>query len=102
MTYLDTLEPIIADTIAPAALATDQQALYPRPALDALAQASLLGLLSAKAASGLQGTIADAAQTVQRIAQDCPSTAMVPTSDLLLDQIGSAPCEAETGQQAQS
>lgn len=79
MRYLDLLEPIIEHTIAPAALETDQQARYPRQALAALGQVGLLGLLSAKEVGGLQGSMADAAHIVQRIAQDCPSTAMVLT-----------------------
>lgn len=79
MSYLEALEPIMRQTIAPAAMATDQQALYPRDALQALGQAGLLGLLSAKTVGGLGAGLADAAKIVQHIAQDCPSTAMVLT-----------------------
>ncbi|THU01060.1 acyl-CoA dehydrogenase [Lampropedia puyangensis] len=79
MSYLDTLEPIVRDLIAPAALTTDRQAQYPRAALDALGQAGLLGLISAKEVGGMGAGMAQAAQIVQRIAQDCPSTAMVLT-----------------------
>ena len=74
-----TLEPIVRDVIAPAAEATDREGRFPRAALGALGAAGLLGLLSAKAVGGLGLGLAEAAQGVQRIAQDCPSTAMVLT-----------------------
>jgi alkylation response protein AidB-like acyl-CoA dehydrogenase len=76
---LQTLEPIVRDVIAPAALRTDQEARYPRAALEALAEAGLLGLLSARDVGGLGQGLSEAAQVVQRIAQDCPSSAMVLT-----------------------
>lgn len=79
MPHLATLEPIVRDTVAPAALETDQQARFPRAALDALGQAGLLGLLSAPEVGGLGLGLAEAASVVERIAQDCPSTAMVLT-----------------------
>jgi alkylation response protein AidB-like acyl-CoA dehydrogenase len=77
MPYLVALESIVQDTIAPAALDTDQQARFPRAALDALGRAGLLGLISAKEMGGLGLGLSEAAKTVERIAQDCPSTAMV-------------------------
>lgn len=76
---LQTLEPIVRDVIAPAALRTDQEARYPRAALEALAEAGLLGLLSARDVGGLGQGLPEAAQVVQRIAQECPSSAMVLT-----------------------
>ena len=51
--YLDALEPILTETIAPAAGEIDRTAAYPQAALDALAQAGLLGLVSAKEVGGL-------------------------------------------------
>ena len=36
MTFLQTLEPIVRDIVAPAAEATDREARFPRAALDAL------------------------------------------------------------------
>ncbi|MDF1485122.1 acyl-CoA/acyl-ACP dehydrogenase [Ramlibacter sp. H39-3-26] len=76
---LDLLEPIVRDVIAPAAADTDQQARYPRAALDALGAAGLLGLISARAVGGMGRGLAEAAQVVERIAQDCPCSAMVLT-----------------------
>lgn len=73
------LESVVRDVIAPAAEQTDQQARYPRAALDALAQAGLLGLISAREVGGLGGGLREAVQVIERIAQDCPCTAMVLT-----------------------
>ncbi|MDC8783723.1 acyl-CoA dehydrogenase family protein [Roseateles koreensis] len=71
------LERICADIIAPHALETDRQARFPRAAVTALAQAGLLGLVSARELGGQGAGMAQASQMLQRIAQDCPSTAMV-------------------------
>ena len=79
MSFLSLLEPIVRDTIAPAAEATDREGRFPRAALDALGAAGLLGLVSAKDVGGLGLGLTEAVQVVQRIAQDCPSTAMVLT-----------------------
>lgn len=79
MNPLEQLEPIVRDIIAPAAASTDEDARYPRAALDALASAGLLGLISAKEVGGMGGGLPEAVQVVERIAQDCPCTAMVLT-----------------------
>lgn len=75
--YLDTLEPILTETIAPRAIEIDQTAAYPRAALDALAQAGLLGLVSAKEVGGMGEGIRAATLVVERIARHCASTALV-------------------------
>lgn len=77
--FLQALESIVRDTIAPTAETTDREARFPRAALDALGTAGLLGLVSSKEVGGQGQGLAEAAQVVQRIAQDCPSTAMVLT-----------------------
>lgn len=79
MTYLQTLETIVNDTIAPAAQATDRDSAFPRAAIQALGDAGLLGLVSAKDMGGLGFGLTEAAQVVERIAKACPSTAMVVT-----------------------
>ena len=79
MTSLDSLEPIVRDIIAPAAADADREARFPRVAIDALAGAGLLGLVSAREVGGLGAGLAEAVQVVERIARDCPSTAMVLT-----------------------
>lgn len=75
--YLDTLEPILAETIAPQAVEIDQTAAYPQAALDALAQAGLLGLVSAKEVGGMGEGIRAATLVVERIARHCASTALI-------------------------
>jgi alkylation response protein AidB-like acyl-CoA dehydrogenase len=77
--YLETLESIAQNIIAPAAAATDREARFPRAALDALGQAGLLGLLSAKDVGGMGLGLPEAVQVIERIARDCASTAMVVT-----------------------
>ncbi|HAT31893.1 MAG TPA: acyl-CoA dehydrogenase, partial [Janthinobacterium sp.] len=77
MTYLQQLDTIVCDIIAPAAPATDRDAIFPRAAIDALGRAGVLGLLSATEVGGLGLGLAEAAQVVERIAKACPSTAMV-------------------------
>ena len=79
MEVLKQLEPLMRDIIAPQAAQIDEQARYPRAALDALAAAGLLGLISASEVGGLGKGLAEAVQVVERIAQDCPCTAMVLT-----------------------
>lgn len=79
MRFLQALEPIVRDIIAPAAAETDREARFPRQALDALGAAGLLGLVSSPEVGGQSLGLAEAAQVVQRIAQDCPATAMVLT-----------------------
>ena len=76
-TYLDVLEKIITDVIAPAAPETDQSGKFPRAALDAMGAAGLLGLISAPEVGGMGLSIRQAAMVVQRIARECGSTAMI-------------------------
>src|SRR5260221_3792014 len=69
--YLDALEPILTEIIAPAAGEIDRTAAYPQAALDALAQAGLLGLVSAKEVGGLGEGIRAATLFVEEIAKHC-------------------------------
>jgi len=75
--YLDTLEPVLAEIIAPAAGEIDRTAAYPQAALDRLAQVGLLGLVSAKGVGGLGEGIRAATFVVEQIARYCASTALV-------------------------
>ena len=75
--YLDILEKIATDVIAPAAVEIDQTGRFPRAALDALAAAGLLGLISAPEVGGMGLSIRAAAAVIQRIARECASTAMI-------------------------
>ncbi len=77
MKHEQALETIATEVLAPLASRVDAEALYPREVLTALGQAGILGLVSAEAVGGAGGGLADAAQVVRRLAQTCPSTAMV-------------------------
>jgi alkylation response protein AidB-like acyl-CoA dehydrogenase len=79
MKIFESLETIVESIIEPAAEAVDREALFPRSALEALGEAGLLGLVSAREVGGLGGTLADAGRVVSRLAQACGSTAMVVT-----------------------
>ncbi len=76
-TYLAALEPIAAGIVAASAAEIDQTSQFPRAALDALAQAGLLGLVSATDVGGLGQGPRAAALVVERLARECASTAMV-------------------------
>ena len=77
MSFLDTLEPIVTGTLDPIAQRTDSEARFPREAIDALGRAGLLGLVSAAGVGGMGQGLGEASRVITRIAQSCPSTAMV-------------------------
>ncbi|MFA6922061.1 MAG: acyl-CoA dehydrogenase family protein [Gallionella sp.] len=93
MTYLQQLDDIINNIIAPAAQTTDRDGVFPRAAINALGDAGLLGLLSAKEVGGMELGLGEAAQVVERIAKVCSSTAMVVTmhycGSTVLEKFGS-------------
>ena len=75
--YLDALEPVINEVIAPLASEIDQTGTYPQAALQALGQAGLLGLISSKDVGGLGEGHRAATLVVEAIGKHCASTAMV-------------------------
>lgn len=75
--YLEKLEPVIQEVIAPMAADIDSQGMYPRPGLVALGKAGLLGLVSAPEVGGMGEGIRAAAMVVERVARECASTGMV-------------------------
>ena len=77
MKHLDALTEIVTGTLDPLALRTDREARFPREVIRALGDAGLLGLVSAPAVGGLGLGLKEAGQVVARIAQSCPSTAMI-------------------------
>ncbi|MDX8380106.1 MAG: acyl-CoA dehydrogenase family protein [Gallionella sp.] len=93
MTYLQQLDDIINNIIAPAASRTDRDSVFPRAALDALGEAGLLGLISAVEVGGMGLGLIEASHVVERIAKACPSTAMVVTmhyaGTTVLEKLGS-------------
>ena len=77
MSFLEALEPIIARQLDALAPETDKEGRFPRPVIDSLAKAGLLGLISSKEVGGMGLGLAEASAVVSRLAQSCPSTAMV-------------------------
>jgi alkylation response protein AidB-like acyl-CoA dehydrogenase len=77
LTYQERLEPIVSDLIAPRASEIDRTGAFPRQTLEALGEAGLLGLVSAREVGGLGQGHRAAALVVERIARECASTALV-------------------------
>ncbi|HTP09174.1 MAG TPA: acyl-CoA dehydrogenase family protein, partial [Anaerolineae bacterium] len=76
-TYLETLERVITDVVAPNASEVDQGGTFPRAAIEALGRSGLLGLISAEEVGGLGQAQRAAALVIERLARECASTAMV-------------------------
>jgi alkylation response protein AidB-like acyl-CoA dehydrogenase len=89
-TYLDNLEKIVLEVIRPAAVEIDQTGAFPRAAMDALSKGGLLGLISVEEIGGMGQGLRAAALTIERLAQECASTAMV----LCMHYAGTAVIEA--------
>lgn len=79
MPFIQTLNSIVADTIAPTAVNTDKNSAFPRASINALGQAGFLGLMSAKTVGGMGLGLKEAALVIETISKVCPSTAMIMT-----------------------
>ena len=90
--YLDAVEKIAVEVIRPAAIEIDRTGAFPRAAMDALGKAGLLGLISAKEVGGMGEGLRAAASLIERVAQECASTAMV----LCMHYAGTAVIEAHS------
>jgi alkylation response protein AidB-like acyl-CoA dehydrogenase len=75
--HLDTVDGVIRDVIAPAAVEVDRSGSFPSAGIEALGKAGLLGLLSSTEVGGLGGNLGDAAAVIEHLAAACGSTAMV-------------------------
>ncbi|MBW3643225.1 MAG: acyl-CoA/acyl-ACP dehydrogenase [Actinobacteria bacterium] len=75
--YLDALQRVIDETVAPAAADVDHKGRFPQEAVDALGHAGILGLASAAEMGGGGKGMRAAAAVVERVAGSCGSTAMV-------------------------
>jgi alkylation response protein AidB-like acyl-CoA dehydrogenase len=74
---IEELDRIATDVIARHALEVDGQGIFPRAAIDALAEAGFLGAISAPEVGGWGFGPGFAARVIERIARECGSTAMV-------------------------
>ena len=75
--YLEALEPVVTEVIAPAATEIDRTGAFPRAAMNALGKVGLLGLISAVEVGGLGQGHRAATLAVERVARECASTGMV-------------------------
>jgi alkylation response protein AidB-like acyl-CoA dehydrogenase len=89
-TYLEMLDPILADVVRGSAAAIDETSAFPRQAMATLGEHGLLGLISAQEVGGLGQGLRAAVQVIDRVAQECGSTAMV----LSMHYAGAAVIEA--------
>ena len=76
-TWLEDIERLSEEIIAPAAAEIDATGAFPRDAITAMSKAGLLGLVSGKEVGGMGEAHAAATRVVERIARECASTAMV-------------------------
>ncbi|HEU4388130.1 MAG TPA: acyl-CoA dehydrogenase family protein, partial [Blastocatellia bacterium] len=75
--YMDLVDQVVRDVVAPSAQEIDHTGAFPRAAIQALARVGLLGLVSARDVGGLGESHRAATLVVERIAAACGSTAMV-------------------------
>jgi isovaleryl-CoA dehydrogenase len=75
--YLDSLDGVIRDVIAPSAQEIDRTGSFPSAGVAALGKAGILGLLSSKDVGGQGEDLGAAAAVIERLAGACGSTAMV-------------------------
>jgi alkylation response protein AidB-like acyl-CoA dehydrogenase len=73
------LERICSETVAANAEAVDREGAFPSESIAALQSAGLLGALSSKESGGLGLGLNGATRVIQRVAEECGSTAMVLT-----------------------
>ena len=88
--YMENLDKVIDEVIAPAAIEIDETGTYPRAGMEALGRAGLLGLISAEEVGGMGQGHRAAALAVERVAMKCASSAMV----LCMHYAGTAVIEA--------
>ncbi len=75
--YRETVDSVIKSAVAPMGVEIDRSAAFPRAAMDELAKAGVLGLVSATKVGGMGLGLGAAADVVERLALHCASTAMV-------------------------
>lgn len=102
MQHIARLDEIIDTTLAPLAQRTDREGRFPREAIVALGESGLLGLTLPIHVRGMGSGLQEATEVVSRIAQICPSTAMVVCmhycATAVLDQFGTDELRAAIAQ----
>lgn len=74
---LELTRTVATNVVAEHAIGVDKEGRFPRESIDALTRAGLLGLVSDTSVGGMGQGIRAAAEVVERLAEDCGSTAMV-------------------------
>jgi len=74
---LSKADKLAREVIAPMAAETDEKAIYPRQAIDAMKQQGLLSLVSAKKVGGHGQGLRSGVAVCATYAHECPSTAMI-------------------------
>jgi alkylation response protein AidB-like acyl-CoA dehydrogenase len=101
MDHLEALESVVTGTLDPLAIRTDVEGRFPREVIDALGRAGLLGLVSSAQSGGQGKGLAEASTVVSRLAESCPSTAMVVcmhySATAVLESLASAEIRAAVG-----
>lgn len=75
--HLETLETVASGIVREHAIKVDAEGIFPAEAMKALSESGLLGLISSQDVGGLGEGMKAAVQVVERLAQECGSTAMV-------------------------
>jgi len=76
---LASVDSAVERVIAPWAPAIDKEGRFPKENVKALRESGALGLVGARTVGGREQGIRTAVAVVERIARDCPSTAMIAT-----------------------
>lgn len=91
---MSAVEQIAAEVVAPSASVIDQTGTFPQGTIDAFAKAGILGATSGADVGGLGLGLRSAAAAVERVARECPSTAMILTMHYsavaVLEKLGDA------------
>lgn len=90
MPFQEAADAVARSVVRQNAVAVDREAAFPTASIDALREAGLLGLISAKEVGGLGQGPRAAALVVERLGRECASTAMV----LCMHYVGTAVLEA--------
>ena len=98
--YFETIEAIASGVVAAHALDVDQSGVFPHASIDALREAGLFGLISAKEVGGMGEGPRAAGQVVERLARECGSTAMIMcmhyTATAVIEAAGAEPLRQDT------
>jgi alkylation response protein AidB-like acyl-CoA dehydrogenase len=101
MQSMEALEKVIASSIAPQAEETDREGVFPRANLEELKQARLLALVTDIDHDGLGHGLREAVAVIERIAQECASTAMITkmhySAVAVLEQFGNSSLRRSVG-----